>query len=686
MGRAEHLRSLMFGFCLRRSRQTCSRTLDWQSGSAPSPPPGYPAPLRRVLSPIVHAVAPSYKVQTAVISSSPCYLPLVPLSPSESNSIASSLSVEMPRKRDPSKQVSRRSHRGCHRCRLHKIRCDEAKPHCGPCTSRGYSDCVYAQTLKWETDYVGRAFGRAGVWSKSGAAGANNKKKAASTRPTTLQNYWSVPAHAYSFGFLNTFINDFARGESSSSSSNDSSSDDQESTALTLRRNLNSMNRPVTYIKLGTQAESQLLSYYLNRICPMTIPSATGESPFSALIFPFAVSSASPALMDALLGLAASHRARTDSAYQPVALSYSAKVIRSLRLTIGNKSSIDVAANSEILVLMMLLCQLEIIAECDKRWVTHLRGARDLIRFRRQGMGSDVARKAARQQNPWEQIIRFTERYFAFYDVMGRTACGEEPIFGNDFWSAQEDQLDLWMGCSPHLVSIIGEITELSFKYNRLSAATAEGCWQDLERQRMRLASLLRRPQLKSESDDESIRRTVELKRLTVELYLHSALNDSTPTTPAVRQNVRKILHLVAVLLRAGVKAGLTWPLFMAACQLDPMEELEWATGEPEDDEAPRHARPFVLYALDKLSDSLANVTRTRSVIEKVWKQREAASFLSSDSLANATRTRSVIEKVWKQREAASFLSSDRQLPPNPKAFNDWARFVAPLCHNISLA
>ncbi|KAL0941562.1 uncharacterized protein CTRU02_204325 [Colletotrichum truncatum] len=397
----------------------------------------------------------------------------------------------------------------------------------------------------------------------------------------------------------------------------------------------------------------------------MTVPCAKNESPFSALIFPFAVSSASPALMHALLGLAASHRARSDEAYQPVALSYSAKVIRSLRLTLDTKSPVDIAANSEILVLMMLLCQLEIIAECDKRWVTHLRGARDLIRFRRQGMSSDTAKMAARQQNPWEQIIRFTERYFAFYDVMGRTACGEEPIFGNDFWTTQEDQLDLWMGCSPHLVSIIGEITELSWKYHRLSSSTAEDCWQDLERQRMRLITRLQQPNLKSDSQDEIIRTSVEMKRLTVELYLHSALNDTNPSTPVIRQNVKKILRLVAMLLKADVKAGLTWPIFMAACQLDPIEELEWATDDDNDDdddlddkEAPRHARPFVLYALDKLSDSLSNVTRTRSVIEK----------------------------VWKQREAASFLSSDRQLSPSPKAFNDWARFVAPLCHNISLA
>ncbi|OHF00726.1 hypothetical protein CORC01_04043 [Colletotrichum orchidophilum] len=563
----------------------------------------------------------------------------------------------MPRRRDPSKQVSRRSHRGCHRCRLHKIRCDEVKPHCGPCTSRGYADCIYARILKWETDYVGRAFGRAGVWSKSGIAG-NNKNKSATTL-STLDNYSSLPTYVHSFGFLNFFIADFEREESSTFSSDDSSTDDRKSAALTLRKKLDSIKRPVKYVQLDSQAESHLLSYYLDRICPMTVPCAKSESPFSALVFPFAVSSASPALMHALLGLAASHRARSDYTYQPVALSYSAKVIRSLRLTLENKSSIDIAANSEILVLIMLLCQLEIIAECNKRWVTHLRGARDLIRFRRRGMTSDAAKMAARQQSPWQRIIKFTERYFAFHDVMGRTACGEEPIFGNDFWSAQEDErLDLWMGCSPHLVSIIGEITELSFKYHHTSSATAEDCWQDLERQRTRLTFLLQQPHLKSDSEDKIIKNTVELKRLTVELYLHSALDDSTPATPVIRQNVKKILRLVAMLLKAGVKAGLTWPLFMAACQLDPTEELEWAEVDADDESTPRYARPLVLYALDRLADSLSNVTRTRSVIEK----------------------------VWKQREAASFLSLDHQLSPSPKAFNDWARFVAPLCHNISLA
>ena len=153
--------------------------------------------------------------------------------------------------------------------------------------------------------------------------------------------------------------------------------------------------------------------------------------------------------------------------------------------------------------------------------------------------------------------------------------------------------------------------------------------------------------------------RCVELKRLTVQLYIQAALTDSTPSTPAVRHRVAHILSLVAELLAVGVRAGLTWPLFMAACQLEPTEELDWTAESGQDDgdwrDVPRFARPFILYALDQLADTLSSVARTRLVIEKVWKTREAACV----------------------RAAAAC--------PDEEAFNDWACFVAPLCHNISV-
>ncbi|KAG9763776.1 C6 transcription factor, partial [Aureobasidium melanogenum] len=127
---------------------------------------------------------------------------------------------------------------------------------------------------------------------------------------------------------------------------------------------------------------------------------------------------------------------------------------------------------------------------------------------------------------------------------------------------------------------------------------------------------------------------------------------------PLVVGHVQQILRLVSVLLEHGVLAGLSWPLFVAAVELDPMEDLEWAERQDLPDEVPNYARPFVLYTLDRLggSNAIANIAKTRSVIERVWLIR------SHDEI------------------------SDTQGEGLEKGQNDWERYVAPLCGGLSLA
>ena len=337
-----------------------------------------------------------------------------------------------------------------------------------------------------------------------------------------------------------------------------------------------------------------------------------------------------------------------------------------MRALLATKTAAETAMDPEILALMMLLCQHELIKDGESKWVVHLRGARDLICFRRQQQRqlppSEAKDLTQQRSHPWEQIMGFAERFFAFYDVMGRTACGEEPIFGNDFWSTQEDQVDPWMGCSPRLVSIISTITELSWKHHRQRQSHEEQ--QELSKQRNHLKASLQRVSFDEfvsgdTIEEDTMRRCLLLKRLTVDLYLHSALADTTPLTPVIKTTVQRILRLVFDLQRLGIRAGLTWPLFMAACQLDPNEdmELEWVAEEAGCNKLPHFARPFILHSLDQLSDSLANVSRTRVVIEKVWRNREAAYLKTPGAHAGEAKG----------------------------AFNDWARFVAPLCHNVSV-
>lgn len=605
----------------------------------------------------------------------------------------------MPRKRDPSKPPAsprRRSHHGCQRCRRHKIRCDEARPRCGACSSaRGGPECVFAVTLKWEADYAhgGRAFGRAGVWSKgqrrqhaSAAAGATGCQGVQSRRQE--EGVWEccggdswLPVRVESYSFLNCFMRDFEDEEdvesicvedAPSSSKGSIASSPAPSTALphddsALTRHLD--DPLLSNLQL---ADPHLVSYYVYRLCPLTVPCAdhTTRSPFSALLVPFALSSPSPATLDALLGLAASHRSRSEPAYQPVAIAYYRRTVRAVRALLAAGPAARLVADPEIMALVMLLCQHELIRDGGSSWIVHLRGARDLIHLRkqqqqqqRQQASGSSALERRTGHNSWEQITAFAERFFAFYDVMGRTACGEEPMFGSEYWSVEDDAVDPWMGCSPRMVNIISAVTELSWTLRRVDPHSGVACRQDVAVQRERLEALLVESHAEESRDSrqegDAMSRCVELKRLTVQLYIQAALTDSTPSTPTVRHRVSHILRLVAQLLALGVRAGLTWPLFMTACQLEPTEELDWTAESGQDDgdwrDVPRFARPFILYALDQLADTLSSVARTRLVIEKVWKTREAACV----------------------RAAAAC--------PDEEAFNDWACFVAPLCHNISV-
>lgn len=392
---------------------------------------------------------------------------------------------------------------------------------------------------------------------------------------------------------------------------------------------------------------SHLLSYFTERLCPLTVPSFISKSPFASLVLPFSISSSSTVL-DSLLALAACHRSKTEVFFKPTALQLSDKVLRTLRARLAHEDPYRVAMDPETLVIMMVLCQFEIINECDKRWVVHLRGARDLIRVRRQATAIHEYKSSS------NELIVFAEKYFAYQDVIGRTACGEETVFGSDFWTTGAGETDAWLGCSPELVAILCDITELSRqRSNDPSVAMLVEFRHQANALESRVTGLEQR--IFGEEDD-LLQTSAELKRIAAEVYLHCSINDASPPTFLVRERIQQILRLVYVLLERDITAGLTWPVFVAAVELDPVDEFEWIADEEGASDIPHHARPFILYALDRMSMSITNIRRTRSVIEKVWHTREFG-------------------------EVPSMQTSEME-----RGRNDWERFVAPFCGNMSLA
>ncbi|GAB1199466.1 hypothetical protein APSETT444_008816 [Aspergillus pseudonomiae] len=277
----------------------------------------------------------------------------------------------------------------------------------------------------------------------------------------------------------------------------------------------------------------------------------------------------------------------------------------------------------------MMLCLYEIVDNCDERWTIHLKGAKDLIRLRRQ---QTMLSKSRGVQDP---ITTFAELFFAFQDVMGRTACGEEVLFGSDYWQENERNIDLWMGCSPELVSILSSITELSRTRRQLTSDSARAAFS------LRSASLGQKlenlvQEIDGDDDDDpTLQTAAELKRLAAVLYLHCALYGASPSTPLVVKYVRKVLRLVSDLLDSGSPVSMTWPVFVAAVELDPLHDEVWSDGE-----TVVYGRPLVLRALAAMAESsVSNVARTRAVIVKVWQARDSDMLKGSsvDSLDHAT-------------------------------------------------
>ncbi|PKY03233.1 hypothetical protein P168DRAFT_291367 [Aspergillus campestris IBT 28561] len=298
-----------------------------------------------------------------------------------------------------------------------------------------------------------------------------------------------------------------------------------------------------------------------------------------------------------------------------VGLRHKAAALKGLRQRLATASTASWATDPELLAVMVMLCLYEIVDDCSQQWTVHLKGAKDFIRLRRRQQQKTLTKTPDAQ----DSVSTFAELFFAFQDVMGRTACGEEVLFGSDYWAESERTIDLWMGCSPELASILSYITELSRTRRHLDSDSARAQFS------LRAASLGTKletlVQEVPNGEDHTLQSAAEMKRLAAVLYLHCALCGASPTTPLVASYVRRILRLVFDLLDSGSFVSITWPVFVAAVELDPAQDELWP-------ETPHHAaaygRPLVLRALAAMAESsVSNVARTRAVVAKVWQARD---------------------------------------------------------------
>ncbi|KAJ5907352.1 hypothetical protein N7495_000034 [Penicillium taxi] len=481
--------------------------------------------------------------------------------------------------------------------------------------------CSTDFVLKWESEFISRgiAFGRAGIWSKNGDV-ARSQSSPSSTSADDMREWCRFPK-ILEWGFVNAGLATFETpgqvdvGLNTLVPYNKYPSTGTNSLEGIVAANHHPMPLLSLFPEISQLGHGDLLDYYIQYVCPRTTASSTMSSPFASVILPFGLS-ASPTLFKAIQALSACHRSRANPAYGVLGLRLKSETLKDLRHRLSSEGSLTCSEDPEVLVIMMMLCLYEIVDKCDQYWTIHLKGAKDLIRLRRQR-----AIALSQPTTAPDPASAFAEHFFAFQDVMGRTACGKEALFGGDYWQADDRKIDMWMGCSPELVLILSNITDLSRARPQFDSDASQASF-------VQRASILEEKLLHLVQDvgdgagavEEMIVFAAETKRLSALLYLHCAVLGSCPTTPLVVDYVRQILELISELIGRGYLASaFLFPIFVAAIELDPSRDEIWS-----DSDGAVSGRATVLRALDAMTEStISNVARTRAVIVQVWQARD---------------------------------------------------------------
>ncbi|KAF7596849.1 hypothetical protein BBP40_012449 [Aspergillus hancockii] len=540
----------------------------------------------------------------------------------------------------PGRPPRTRTRNGCTSCRKSRVKCDGKVPSCTRCWQKGWECQREKITLKWESDYHSRglAFGREGVWRKS-----PDTKKQDYRLMSPEEQTWCRNNTVYPWSFLNQDIatlqwlynDERIPGNAADVSLISHGCDRIESPEPSPL-----WYTPTIFPYPKAQKNAIMMEYFIDQVCPRTTSSIKTASPFTSVLLPFCLSASQNGLV-ALQALAACYWSQSNPEHSAVAVRLKYQVLGQLRRRIATDPSYATSPDPEILVLVMMLSLYDIVDRCDKGWIVHLEGAKDIIRLRRRTLSE-------RTSCP---VTAFAELFFAFQDVMGRTACAKADLFGPSFWDQNDRSVNPWMGCSPELVYVLFSILDLSRTRPRIDS--------DLNQEvdfSMKASVLNRRlgtlTQALGDPEDRALQAVADLKQLACTIYLHCALYNAEPTTPIVASLVHKILQRLADLLKDHVVVNATYPIFVAAVELDPADGQMWPDSTTGDLLC---GRALILKALATMANStVTSVARARCIIEKVWQSRD------SDLVAGSSRRQS-------------------------SKYNDWEWHVVPLSDALSL-
>ncbi|CAI6085152.1 unnamed protein product [Clonostachys chloroleuca] len=313
---------------------------------------------------------------------------------------------------------------------------------------------------------------------------------------------------------------------------------------------------------------------------------------------------------------------------------YRAKALRGFQHEIARFRDDDQSSKGweQVIATLIMLTFFDMSQDASPAWLIHQRCARNI-----QALLPITNNLSMTQLD----LFRFFRYHFAQHEAFARTAYDIlDPHAAYVCWfphglEADMTIIDALLGCSPELISLILEISNLAAQ--RLSvASTTKGnfesnsrrdegqaicAWRNnIERRLYFLEQVLPcSPSLSigcnqdGQGAIEELGYIAETRRLSALLYMYSRLDHIPPGFAPIDKLTTQILALIPkISLRSH---ALLWPLFVVGT-------MGIGVVNPESGDA---QRIFVLERLVSLQQTrqLKNVRRAREIVEFVWKMRD---------------------------------------------------------------
>ncbi|EKG13967.1 hypothetical protein MPH_08841 [Macrophomina phaseolina MS6] len=302
--------------------------------------------------------------------------------------------------------------------------------------------------------------------------------------------------------------------------------------------------------------EAYLLDYFTSFICPNCSLSPT-HNPYLRYIVPMALTY--EPLHHAILSVAANQmRLLNDNRYEREAWAYKNHAMKGLQTSIDRGE-----VGWQFVATILMLCFYDISDGCDVSWMTHLKGGMSVL---------EHVRKTGSAQSEAKSLSKFFVMYFVAHQIMGLTAQGTESGLPQHYWLEDDsmEEIDVLMGCSRGLLSLIDKTSAVASRYTALSHDRAfttkeleEICstWEELSTEIQKI------PQVAPSTaiNKENLVRVAESKRTTALIYLHDRFSPFLPSETSFipTSKLDLVPKLVSELSRLPTTPTLLWPLFV---------------------------------------------------------------------------------------------------------------------------